>query len=64
MPYGTSKRIAAKFGVSAGAVRRRVKASGLKPVKGKTCFGQIRDFYSVAKIQDLCADLIAKKSKK
>jgi len=62
--YGTIESLARALGVSTTPIRKRIQEVGLKPIQGKLPGGQVYNFYSQNDIKELCADLIAKKSKK
>jgi hypothetical protein len=62
--YGSVNALSKKLGLSHSTVRYAVQNNSLLPVRGKNRSGRITNFYSLSKVHELCADLIAKKSKK
>jgi len=61
--YGTKRSLARLFGISERTVRLRI-TENTPFIRGKTRTGTIRFFYPESDIRKLCADLIAKQSKK
>lgn len=63
--YRTVSGLVRPLGFTYSAISRRINSSSLEPVKGYVGGApEIRDFYPVEEVRKLCADLIAKKSKK
>jgi len=56
--YGTVRSLARLLGMNDQPIAKRVKASSLKPVKGKSKMSKVRDYYLEEAIRDLCADLL------
>jgi hypothetical protein len=62
--YGPRRILAKLLGVWPNAIRNRLHRNPLRSIRGKDPGGRVFDFYSVSEVRKLCADLIAKKSKK
>ena len=62
--YGTLKRISNALGISSSSLIAQVPKSELNAVRGKNRVGRIYDFYCLVEVEQLFADLVAKKTKK